>query len=251
MEQDNYVKEENYHPSISRAGNFFRSAVLYTAIAAYTALSVLGCDNGGGGNNNPLPTKPTAGISASPNPGRKSLDNIVFDASGSVPASGTQLKSVSIDYDGDGFEDYFDDDSDGTLDMSVSNVPLSAGDFQASATVTNDLGESDTAYVDVDVGFGDDEAGAMVYAQDILEGWSYECTPNTQYQLFDPVVGKVVSYDSLKADNGSEVLHVLWYNALSLEQRDAIDNCVAEGVDISDIRLIFEDDSPDTIVDNL
>ncbi|MBW2984136.1 hypothetical protein KY361_03420 [Candidatus Woesearchaeota archaeon] len=205
------------------------------------------CDNGNGGHD-PLP--PVAAATAAPDSGPKPLNGVVIDASGSDPVEGI-IEEMRVDVDGDGTDDYTESPTDlaATVDYPVQ------GDYRARVTVVNSSGLEDSATVDIDVGYGNDNTGAAQYIDDTLTNdIGYTCSRDQNLQIPDlrggaPTMHAYVA--DVKGTLSDETLYVIY----NLGQLTADDLAIiaaynaemqATGTPVS-ITVVNPDDSPDDI----
>ena len=219
-------------------------AAAYAVLAIGSAFYVMGCDENGEG------TSPTARLSVSSPIGEKPHNGVILDASASSPGS-SQIIKADFDFDGDGTHDYTETASnapDGSFDlMTIASYP-NEGDFTPAVTITNEEWLEDSAFGDVDVGYGNDSAGAYTQAEEVLSGAGYLCTQNQDFQLFNPLTTQMTAYTGLKAELSDTIIYVIYdWNSLTNEQKDTINTRASQGMDDPQVVILGRTDSPDTI----
>ncbi len=176
------------------------------------------------------------------------LEEVTLDASASAPGS-SSIESYFFNF-GMGAGSYVETPTnapDGAFDGIASNIYLSPGDYDATVTVRNADGGSDIAAATVEVGYGDNSAGAYSRIDSILTNIGWACTQNQDFQLLNPATGQMTAFNGAKAELSDEVLHVIydWEN-LTQEQRETISARNAEAMEPETV-IIKRYDSPDTI----
>ena len=241
------MKANEYNGSVrGYVARALLSAAYITPLAGLAALVAGGtaCDGGG---EDPVP--PTADLIATPADGAKPLD-VSLDASASTPGNG-RITRYGFDFDGDGLEDYAEDESnapDGTFDGQTTAPYPDAGDFVPSVTVEGTTGSDLAEAPPVGVGYGGDEPGLIDYVNALLTAEGYTCTLDQDFQLFNPSTGLMTAYTGLKAELSAEIIYVPdnWAS-LTAEQLATLTARENEGIVDPEVVVPSPDDSPDDV----
>jgi hypothetical protein len=205
-----------------------------------SALAPAGCSSDSGGSSGGSKDKKNppniSSFVVSPNPGKRGNSR-------TFSVSGSNLGTISYDFDGDGSWDQT------TTSTSVTYVFPNAGDHNPRVRASNSDG-SDTATTSSDTGFGDDansSVDALTYSSGELTTLGYNPTPNQQLNIINPATGDPVSFNALKGDNAGKLMYVVYNNDLNAEQKACLDEREAIGQNEPPVVRIYLTDSPDVI----